>query len=306
MQRWKGFQPNKCLKTSLRNRLTTMANAVLTVRAGLQTSQQVLSRLRISDRRLAKIVQHCHLFPRALGEIIARYNVQELHISLTEGLWRHETWGILFMMLLQELNFWTWFKEGTEKKGLSTLLNAGYIHNTNYHSSDSYAPNMQEYKLLPDVNGARQTVSLVYDMVILGTGNQDWSIKKLFGIGLSGACPLATMSNTGASFQLNPIPPAVITSIRGGYESKFAVYDIKALDIEGMFNIAAFYSSPRVYGVNLPPVLHANRYIVVLKRYIPGKAQPVPLFGSCAGLPPRSMTEISIDLIMYSQVAGIS
>ena len=67
---------------------------------------------------------------------------------------------------------------------------------------------------------------------------------------------------TGTHFQLSPTPPAVITSTRGGYESKFAVYDVKALDIDGMFNIAAFYSSSRVYGVNLPPVLYANRYII--------------------------------------------
>ncbi|XP_069677490.1 GPI transamidase component PIG-T isoform X2 [Periplaneta americana] len=332
----------------------------------------------------ASSFQHCHLFPRALGEIISRYNVQELHISLTEGLWRHETWGYPVHDAAPGAELWTWFKEGTEnidkkwkeltgalsgllcvslnfidtsnslnpeftfqptgvvsstsvnssylryatlpreivctenltpwkkllpcdaKKGLSTLLNAGYIHNTNYHSLGLHMrPVCRNTNCSQMSMELRQTVSLVYDMVILGTGNQDWSIKKLFGIGLSGACPLATMSNvyidttlneTGASFQLNPIPPAVITSIRGGYESKFAVYDIKALDIEGMFNIAAFYSSPRVYGVNLPPVLHANRYIVVLKRYIPGKARTRPYYLEVVlRLPPRSMTEISID-----------
>jgi hypothetical protein len=70
------------------------------------------------------------------------------------------------------------------------------------------------------------------------------------------------MLQTGTHFQLSPTPPAVITSIRGGYESKFAVYDVKELDIDGMLNIAAFYSSTRVYGVNLPPVLYANRYII--------------------------------------------
>lgn len=51
----------------------------------------------------------------------------------------------------------------------------------------------------------RQTVSLVYDMVILGNGNQDWSIKKLFGIGLSGACALATMSNIYIDTTLNEV-----------------------------------------------------------------------------------------------------
>jgi hypothetical protein len=51
----------------------------------------------------------------------------------------------------------------------------------------------------------RQTVSLVYDMVILGMGNQDFSIKKLFGIGLSGACSLATMSNIYIDITLNEV-----------------------------------------------------------------------------------------------------
>lgn len=51
----------------------------------------------------------------------------------------------------------------------------------------------------------RQTLSLVYDMVILGIGNQDFSIKKLFGIGLSGACPLATMSNIYIDTTLNEV-----------------------------------------------------------------------------------------------------
>ncbi|PNF27160.1 GPI transamidase component PIG-T [Cryptotermes secundus] len=294
--------------------------------------------------------QHCHLFPRALGEIVGRYNVQELHISLTEGLWRHETWGYPVHDAAPGAELWAWFKESTKnidktwkelagalsgllcvsfnfvdasnslnpeftfrpagivssgavnssylrystlpreivctenltpwkkllpcdaKKGLSTLLNAGHIHNTNYHSLGLHLrPVCRDTTCSQMSVELRQTVSLVYDMVILGTGNQDWSIKKLFGIGLSGACPLATMSNiyidialneTGAHFQLTPTPPAVITSTRGGHKSKFAVYDIKALDIDGMFNIAAVYSSSRVYGVNIPPVLFANRYII--------------------------------------------
>lgn len=294
--------------------------------------------------------QHCHLFPRALGEVVGRYNIQELHISLTEGLWRHETWGYPVHEAPPGAEIWTWFKEGSDdidttwkeltgalsgllcaslnfidasnslnpeftfrpagvipnapvnssflryatlpreivctenltpwkkllpcdaKKGLSTLLNAGHIHNTNYHSLGLHLRPVCRDTICSKMSvELRQTVSLIYDMVILGTGNQDWSIKKLFGIGLSGACPLATMSNiyidvtmneTGMPFQLSPTPPAIISSTRGGYESKFAVYDVKALNITGMFNIAAVYGTSKVYSVNLPPVLYANRYII--------------------------------------------
>ncbi|XP_063239916.1 GPI transamidase component PIG-T isoform X3 [Bacillus rossius redtenbacheri] len=162
------------------------------------------------------------------------------------------------------------------RKGLATLLNAGYIHNTNYHSLALHLRPVCRDTACSRVSvELRQSVSLVYDEVILGAGggSRDWSVRKLFGIGLGGSCRLATMSNiyvdissnkTGSKFQLVPSPPAITTSLRGGYESVFAVYDIKAHKSNNMLNIAAVYdtTSPRVYGVNLPPVLFANRYIV--------------------------------------------
>ncbi|KAJ8865834.1 hypothetical protein PR048_033356 [Dryococelus australis] len=295
---------------------------------------------------------HCHLFPRALGEIVGRYNVQELHISLTEGLWRYENWGYPVLDASPGAELWAWFKEDTanvdahwkelssslsgllcaslnfieatnslspelslrptgvvgdkpvnssllryatlpreivctenltpwkkllpcdSKKGLATLLNAGYIHNTNYHSLAVHLRPVCRDAACTQVSiELRQSVSLVYDIVILGGDSQDWSIRKLFGIGLGGSCQLATMSNvyvdissnkTGAKFQLIPPPSAITTSTRGGYESVFAVYDIKSLKFHSMLNIAAIYDTTplRVYGVNMPPILFANRYIV--------------------------------------------
>ena len=73
---------------------------------------------------------------------------------------------------------------------------------------------------------------------------------------------------TATPFQLNPAPPAIISSTRGGYESKLAVYDVKALNISGMFNIGTVYGSSKVYTVNQPPVLYANRYIIGEMNYI--------------------------------------
>lgn len=58
-------------------------------------------------------VHHCHLFPRALGEILGHYNVQELHLSLTEGLWRHEKFGYPVNDAPPGAELWAWFKEGT-------------------------------------------------------------------------------------------------------------------------------------------------------------------------------------------------
>lgn len=60
-------------------------------------------------------VQHCHLFPRAVGEVLGHYNVQELHLSLTEGLWRHEKFGYPVVDAPPGAELWAWFKEGTEE-----------------------------------------------------------------------------------------------------------------------------------------------------------------------------------------------
>lgn len=38
-------------------------------------------------------VQHTHLVARPLAEIISKYDLMELHVSLTNGLWRYESWG---------------------------------------------------------------------------------------------------------------------------------------------------------------------------------------------------------------------
>lgn len=59
--------------------------------------------------------QHCHLFPRALGEIIHRFNVQELHITLTRGLWRYEKWGYPTYNAAPGAEVWVWFRNGTTK-----------------------------------------------------------------------------------------------------------------------------------------------------------------------------------------------
>ena len=36
---------------------------------------------------------HYGLFPRALGEILDKHSVQELHLSLTQSNWRYGVWG---------------------------------------------------------------------------------------------------------------------------------------------------------------------------------------------------------------------
>ncbi|KAG5896881.1 hypothetical protein JTB14_033521 [Gonioctena quinquepunctata] len=56
---------------------------------------------------------HSRLFPRALGEIIERFNVQELHVSLTGGLWRYESWGYPVIDAAPGAEIWAWFNSDT-------------------------------------------------------------------------------------------------------------------------------------------------------------------------------------------------
>lgn len=39
------------------------------------------------------LVNHFNRFPRSIGEIISAHLVRELHLSLTQGLWRTHKWG---------------------------------------------------------------------------------------------------------------------------------------------------------------------------------------------------------------------
>lgn len=293
---------------------------------------------------------HCHLFPQSLSEVLHLYNVDEMHLSLTGGLWRHENWGYPIVSAPPGAELWAWFKEGTEdvdkkwtllsnalsglfcaslnfinpqqslnpkysfaplgaydtpsrnrsllrystlpreivctenltpfkkllpcdsKKGLSSLLSAGYIHNANYHSLGIHVrPQCKDVNCHETVLELRQTVSLVYDLIILGQESRDWSFRKLFGVGLAGSCPLASTSKiyvdcstngTSSVYTLTPDPTETINSNRGGYNTVFAVYDIKKTNIINMFSISSTHKGPRVYLLNSPPVLHATRYIV--------------------------------------------
>lgn len=57
--------------------------------------------------------QHYRLFPRSLGEVLTKYSVQELHLSLTQGRWRHEQWGYPLYDAPPGAEIWVWFQEGT-------------------------------------------------------------------------------------------------------------------------------------------------------------------------------------------------
>lgn len=367
---------------------------------------------------------HCHLFPHALVEIIQTYEVQEIHISLTEGLWKHRYWGYSIAEAPPGAELWVWFKPGTvnidkkwkgltaalsgllcasfnfidqvnsvcpklsfrpkgiesqqplntsrlryatlpreivctenltpwkkllpcdSNKGISSLLNARYIHNTNYHSIGVH---FRQICANGDCTKTKielqQTVSLVYDLVILGGSLNEWSVRKLFGIGFFGACPVADSTDifidiSDDNTELQQNPDEILTIVKGGQIIKYAVFNLESFSNLYVKNIQQKLP-PRT------PILHANRYIkeygkeiggIVTKiynnhrepidviyfenipwfvpiyyhtlkitsgsriikpkktHYIPGKIRTRPYYLEVAfTLPPRSVTEISID-----------
>ncbi|XP_063988657.1 GPI transamidase component PIG-T [Diachasmimorpha longicaudata] len=297
--------------------------------------------------RNSEKLHHTHLFPRGLTVLINRHHVQELHISLTEGLWKYRKWGYPVVDAGPGAEIYAWFQEEVQdvdkewkaltnalsgllcaslnfvdssnsmspefsfrplgvlekppnsshlrysslpreivctenltpfkkllpcdsKRGLATLLNSAYIHNTNYHSVGIHfrtvcgnpACTVSSLEL-------RQSVSLIYDT--MAEGNQDWSLRKLFGMGLMGVCPLATLSNIYVdtstnnsihTYRLTPAPTTKIVSLRGGQRTEIATYDNRAFSTRGVFNIAAVHSKPRTGSVDFPSILSANRYII--------------------------------------------
>lgn len=53
--------------------------------------------------------EHSHLSPRSLGEVINRFQVEELHLSLTEGQWRHDKWGYPIIDGSPGAELYAWF-----------------------------------------------------------------------------------------------------------------------------------------------------------------------------------------------------
>ncbi|XP_013194759.2 GPI transamidase component PIG-T [Amyelois transitella] len=54
--------------------------------------------------------QHSHLSSRSLGEVITRFQVEELHLTLTEGQWRHQQWGYPVLDAAPGAELYAWFE----------------------------------------------------------------------------------------------------------------------------------------------------------------------------------------------------
>ncbi|KAH8273379.1 hypothetical protein KR018_002042 [Drosophila ironensis] len=270
---------------------------------------------------------HTQLTPRIIAELLQQFDLKELHISLTQGLWRYETWGYPIVdstsgaemfawfsgrnlthpevdrqwsqlanafsgILCASLNFvdktnsiaprhllrpqfapargrrfvryaslpreivctenltpWKKLLPCGSASGFASLLNSGHVHNTKYHSLGL------KVRLLCESQGEEnclveltQTANVVYDLRLFELSNTDFSLRRLFGMGLNGYCELAETSKLyvqrseqGSRYSLVPSPASEVTSVRGGHKATYALYDMhQVFQVPGerLFNVA--------------------------------------------------------------------
>lgn len=152
------------------------------------------------------------------------------------------------------------------KEGFMSLLNAQHIYSTNYHSLGIHVRNMcLDLSCSSSILESRQTVMLVHDLRLFG--GADWSIRKLFGQGLNGACTLADSSKifvdvTDKDFDITPKPRQIVTSKRGGSETTYALFDVKKItENNKLMNIAVVNKKPATIAIVSPPPLYAKRFL---------------------------------------------
>ena len=61
-------------------------------------------------------VSHFNLFPRSFGQIVDKYSVEELHLSLTQGHWKNDLWGYPVISAPPGAELWVWFQDRVEER----------------------------------------------------------------------------------------------------------------------------------------------------------------------------------------------
>ncbi|XP_070575719.1 GPI transamidase component PIG-T-like [Ptychodera flava] len=293
---------------------------------------------------------HYNLFPKSLGQIISKYSVRELHLSLTQGYWRPEKWGYPIVSAPPGAELWVWFHQNTQdieqswkelvnalsglfcaslnfidntvtisphlafrphgissdnyasnssylkyatlprenvctenltpwkkllpcdsRAGISTLFSAIQLYNANYHSLAIHLrPICQDPSCSSPAVELSQSMSVVFDPPIRELSKQDWSLRKLFGRGLKGPCPLASISNvyvditdnsTSNPVQLTPDPDSIIRTYRGGAERHYALYDLKTWNSPHQLMVSMKWNQKHQYVDINRPQIHIHRFI---------------------------------------------
>lgn len=168
----------------------------------------------------------------------------------------------------ENLTPWKKLLPCSNRDGLTSLLNSGFIHSTNYHSLGLHIRTLSQSDSVYKMQ-VKQTVNLVFDKKIV-SHNGDWAMRRMFGQGLAGGCFLSKTSKiyldiTNQDFDITPTPTRLLLSQRGGSITKIAEFDLKLRHPnDGSFNIAAVSreKNPKAMAVIAPPPLFAKRFIL--------------------------------------------
>lgn len=151
--------------------------------------------------------------------------------------------------------------------GLASLLTPEKLYSTNYHSLGIHVRKICDTKSCETYTlEIRQTVNLVHDFQIFG--GRDWSVRKLFGQGINGACPLADSSKvyidtTDQNYDMTPQPDEYITSQRGGITTSLVGFDLLKNYRDRMTNIAIIdRADPNIIPILSSPPIFAKRNIL--------------------------------------------
>ncbi|XP_051832433.1 GPI transamidase component PIG-T [Antechinus flavipes] len=103
-------------------------------------------------------VSHYRLFPKVLGQLISKYSVQELHLSLTQGFWRTRFWGQPFLQAPAGAELWVWFQDSVVDvdkswKELSNILSGIFCASLNFIDSTNTVTPTASFKPLGLANG---------------------------------------------------------------------------------------------------------------------------------------------------------
>lgn len=103
-------------------------------------------------------MSHYRLFPKALGQLISKYSLRELHLSLTQGFWRTRYWGPPFLQAPSGAELWVWFQDTVTDvdkswKELSNVLSGIFCASLNFIDSTNTVTPTASFKPLGLANG---------------------------------------------------------------------------------------------------------------------------------------------------------
>ncbi len=174
----------------------------------------------------------------------------------------------------ENLTPWKKLLPCSSKRGLATFLNADHIHATKHHnlglSLRKICPKSDEEECSDPLIELSLYVVLVFDPASLPDNLRaslteresswsNWSIRTLFGIGVTSACPLAEFSKIFIEKQDN------FDILPGNQHSEeldnLRIFNVNKLVANGINNLSVKYQKPLVYGWIAKPRIYATRYL---------------------------------------------